>query len=61
MENLTPENRPELITRLQRLWQSDPGSYWPALRESGLSAQDVWPEVAVQTTGTRQTKPERKR
>ncbi len=46
MENQNFENRADLITYLQRLWQSDPRSYWPALRQSGLTAQDVWPQQA---------------
>ena len=46
MDNPTREDRAELITRLQRLWQSDPGSYWPTLKRSGLTAQDVWPQQA---------------
>lgn len=41
------ETREQLVTRLQRLWQSDPGNYWPALRAAGLSAKDVWPNEAV--------------
>jgi hypothetical protein len=51
MDNLTPENRAELVEHLQRLWQNDPGSYWPALRRSGLTAQDVWPHHAQTFVG----------
>jgi hypothetical protein len=61
MDNPTLENRTELIINLQRLWQSDPGSYWSALRRSGLTAQDVWPDAGVRSGGTQQVKPERKR
>ena len=61
MNTPLPEHRSELITHLQRLWQSNPGSYWPALRQSGLTTQEVWPEVAVQTDGVEQAKPVRKR
>jgi hypothetical protein len=58
MDNPTPENRADLITHLQRLWQSDPGSYWRALRQSGLTAQDVWPGQAVTFVGKEIEKPE---
>jgi hypothetical protein len=44
---LSPQTKEQLVTRLQRLWQSDPGNYWPALRAAGLSAKDVWPNEAV--------------
>lgn len=42
------ESREKLVTHLQRLWQSKPADYWPALRESRLSAQDVWPDAPKQ-------------
>ena len=38
--------RAQLVNRLQRLWQSDPGSYWPEFRASGLEPKDVWPHLA---------------
>ena len=57
MDNTTPD-RAETITRLQRLWQNNPASYWPALRESGLSAQDVWPNEAVNSSGKEMARPE---
>lgn len=52
MDNPTLEDRAELITRLQRLWQSDPGSYWSTLKRSGLTAQEVWPQQARAFVGT---------
>lgn len=42
------EAKKKLVTHLQRLWQSEPADYWPALRASGLSAQDVWPDAPKQ-------------
>ncbi len=51
--------RAELITHLQRLWGSDPGSYWLALRQSRLTAQDVWPQQAVTFVGKELIKPKR--
>jgi hypothetical protein len=39
------ESRADTVTRLKRLWQSEPERYWPALRASGLSAQEVWPNL----------------
>ena len=51
--------RAELISRLQRLWGSDPGSYWPTLRQSGLTAQDVWPQQAVTFVGKEMVKPKK--
>lgn len=52
MDNPTLEDRAELITHLQRLWQSNPGSYWSALKRSGLTAQEVWPRDARAFVGT---------
>lgn len=34
--------RAQLVTRLQRLWQSDPANYWTEFKASGLEAKDVW-------------------
>lgn len=58
MDNPTPENRADLITHLQRLWQSDPGAYWPAMRASGLTPQDVWPDQARSLGSTPMPRPE---
>lgn len=51
--------RAELIPHLQRLWGSDPGSHWPALRQSGLTAHDVWPQQAVTFAGKELVKPKK--
>ncbi len=59
MDDPTPENRTELITHLQLLWQSDPGSYRPALRQSGLTAQDVWPQQARMSAGVEMPRSEK--
>lgn len=42
-------SRAALIARLHGLWQSEPASYWPAFRASGLAARDVWPDAAGTT------------
>lgn len=39
-------SRAALVSRLHGLWQSEPASYWPAFRASGLAARDVWPDAA---------------
>jgi len=39
--------RAQLVNRLQRLWQADPGSYWAEFRASGLEAKDIWPDAFV--------------
>lgn len=57
--DLSAPERVSLINHLQRLWQSDPGSYWPALRQSGLTAQDVWPQQATTFVGKEMVKPKR--
>lgn len=44
--------RAALVSRLQGLWQSEPSSYWPAFRASGLAAEDVWPDAARTPTAT---------
>ncbi len=58
MDNLTPENHADLINHLKRLWGSDPGSYWTALRASGLTAQDVWSDAAVRYESREMARPE---
>lgn len=37
--------RAQLVSRLQRLWQSDPANYWKEFKASGLEAKDVWPDT----------------
>lgn len=37
--------RAQLVTRLQRLWQSEPAEYWKEFKASGLEARDVWPNA----------------
>ena len=39
------EAREQLVGRLQRLWQQNPGEYWKAFKASGLQAKDVWPDA----------------
>jgi hypothetical protein len=39
--------RAQLVNRLQRLWQSDPASYWKEFKASGLEPRDVWPDAFV--------------
>jgi hypothetical protein len=39
--------RAQLVNRLQRLWQSDPASYWKEFKASGLEARDVWADAFV--------------
>lgn len=52
------EARARLVNRLQRLWQSDPASYWKEFKASGLEAKDVWPDQAFDYTKQELPRPE---
>jgi len=50
--------RTELISRLKRLWQSEPANYWKEFRASGLEAKDVWPNQVSDNGSKEILKPE---
>ena len=41
------ETREAAIDRIGKLWLSEPGKYWEALRKAKLESTDVFPELTV--------------